>query len=219
MPIVRRPLLVATVALATALAGCDKVGDPIEALGGRRPAPDEFAVIARAPLVVPQDVRAGEGGARSLPRPDPGRRSPLEPDPGQQARNALLGAGGTAPEADLANPPDPVVGVTQSRGEQVLSGTAVATAAGADGAEAPDIRTQLEQDRAAEAAAQASGPYEAPSLVELLGFDGDEEQVDPDTVIDPVAESQRLQREGFRAPNDPEATVAEEPSSNFRTGP
>ena len=53
-------------------------------VGTTKNPPDEFAVIASAPLQMPKDFAA-------LPAPSPGSRSPLAPDPIAEAREALLG--------------------------------------------------------------------------------------------------------------------------------
>ena len=67
----------------------------------------------------------------------------------------------------------------------------------------------LEEERLQEEAAK---PYQAPSLSDFLGSGG--EQIDESELLDPVAESQRLQREGYVTPVDPEAAaeVVEEAS-------
>jgi hypothetical protein len=82
---------VATVALWTGLAvagfataGCSAAG---KALGVGKVTPDEFRVVARAPLVVPPDY--------SLRPPAPGEPRPQELDPQAQARNAVLGSATT----------------------------------------------------------------------------------------------------------------------------
>ena len=68
----------AVAALGT--AGCSAAG---KALGVSKVTPDEFRVVARAPLVVPPDY--------SLRPPAPGEPRPQELLPESQARAALLG--------------------------------------------------------------------------------------------------------------------------------
>ncbi len=121
-----------------ALAACDTLGNPFEALGRKPPSPDEFQVVSRKPLAMPNSL--------SLPEPRLGERSPLEPNPSQDAIAALLGSPGT-----------PVVAA--SDGEAAL--LAAANASAAD----DDIRVQVEADRSD---AEANKPYEAPSIFELL---------------------------------------------------
>ena len=74
---------VAVLALST--AGCSAAG---RALGVAKVVPDEFRVVARAPLVVPPDY--------SLRPPAPGEPRPQELQPESQARAALLGNAGAA---------------------------------------------------------------------------------------------------------------------------
>jgi hypothetical protein len=68
---------------AVGVAGCAAAG---KALGVSKNTPDEFRVVARAPLVVPPDY--------SLRPPAPGEPRPQELQPESLARAALLGQGG-----------------------------------------------------------------------------------------------------------------------------
>ena len=163
-------------AVLALMAGCDRVGNPFEAFGTGVPPPDEFQVIQYEPLVVPETY--------SLPEPTPGAPSPRAPRPQQEAVAALLGPG--AAQAQAAGP---------SPGEERL--LASADAASASG----DIRVQLEQDRQAE----PEGPYEPPTVWELLGFGSGEEEIDETQVIDPETEAERLQAQGIATPVDPDA--------------
>lgn len=104
-----------------ALSGCDSIGNPLEVLAAKRPAPDEFQVIARAPLRMPVSA--------SLPEPQLGSPSPLDPAPQRQAMAALLGQPALAGSAQ------------QSAGEQALLAAADASATD------PEIRATLESDR------------------------------------------------------------------------
>jgi hypothetical protein len=106
-------------------------------------------------------------------------------DPRREAIDALLGASGS-PAERAAGP---------SAGEQVLLTSANAAAASGD------IRVQLEEEKVA---AEESKPYSPPSIGELFGGKK-KEKVDEAEILEPVAESQRLQREGVRAPADPNA--------------
>ena len=83
------------------------------------------------------------------------------------------------------------------RAEPVLLGSE--RRAGASGGN----RVRLEADRIQEAAAK---DYAPPSLGELLGLSGGE-VLDESELLDPVAESQRLQREGYVTPVDPNAAA------------
>ena len=180
------------VALMLALGGCDRVGDPLQALGAGIPAPDEFQVMQYEPPVVPD--------AYDLPEPQPGAPSPRAPNPQRDAVAAILGPGAVG--ASTAGP---------SAGEQVLLSSADAASTSGD------IRVQLEQDRAR---AEAAEEYEPPTLWQLFGFASDEEELDESQLIDPVAEAERLQGEGLATPVDPEAearaAAAEEEESRPR---
>lgn len=173
-----------------ALAGCDTIGDPFEAVRKKKQAPDEFQVLAHEKLRVPSTM--------TLPPPKPGAESPREPDAQSQAIAALTG-GGT--EAGLA---EPAGSARVSRGEQLLVSAAIESANAP--ADPSGIRSQLEQERAE---AEANKPYEPPSLAELFGY-GAGQDYDPESVIDPVAESLRLQTAGVTAPMNPDAAPPED---------
>ena len=66
---------------SVALAGC---GHTAKTLGMTKGGPDEFRVVAKAPLVVPPDF--------SLRPPAPGEPRPQELQPESAAREALMGA-------------------------------------------------------------------------------------------------------------------------------
>jgi hypothetical protein len=110
----------AAVAALLALVGCDRIGNPLQVLSSKPPAPDEFQVITRKPLMMPATV--------ALPEPRPGAPSPLEPDPNREAELALLGTA-AAP-----------VATGTSRGEQALLSAADVAASN------PDIRQTLAAD-------------------------------------------------------------------------
>jgi DUF3035 family protein len=181
-------------AMLLSLSACGG-GNPLDALGARIPPPDEFQVVASAPLVMPT--------SGTLPVPRPGAPSPLTPDPLGDAERALLG---TSADTTVATAP--------SSGERALLSSANAAAASSE------IRVQLEEDKTKEAAKK---PYEAPSLAELLGGKKTE-KLDEKELLDPVAESQRLQREGQLTPVDPNAenvsedAVVEPPRAEYPTG-
>lgn len=107
--------LLLAAALVTGLSGCG-VG---RALGGGKNVPDEFAVVSKAPLVVPPEY--------SLLPPRPGEPRAEELASSAQARAALFGTTFSA---------------EQSPGEQTL-----AAAAGGLSAD-PAIRAQIERETA-----------------------------------------------------------------------
>lgn len=71
------------VGMGTALALLSGCGGMASALGVSKSAPDEFAVVKKAPLVMPPDY--------TLRPPKPGAPRPQELRPSQTARQALLG--------------------------------------------------------------------------------------------------------------------------------
>ncbi|MFL2769514.1 MAG: DUF3035 domain-containing protein [Rhodospirillaceae bacterium] len=76
---ITRTLALAALILAV-LSGCD---DTRRALGIDKSLPDEFAVVRRAPLVMPPDY--------NLRPPAPGSERPQEGTTAEQARNTLIG--------------------------------------------------------------------------------------------------------------------------------
>ncbi len=102
--------LAASAALASACTINSERGSSIgEQIGVITPAPDEFLIIARAPIEVPQDLSA-------LPRPQPGAPSRLMPNPFVEAHETLF------------RTPAPVEGpATPGAGEAALLGAAGAS--------------------------------------------------------------------------------------------
>ena len=115
-----------TAAAAAALSACSQAK---EQLGLTRSAPDEFAVVKRAPLEMPPDY--------TLRPPRPGTPRPQEQHPSEQAQSAVFG---TAAE--------PAEGFTKSE-------AAFLEQAGADRIR-PDIRETVDQETAALAPKQQS---------------------------------------------------------------
>ena len=147
-----KTLLICGTAIA-ALAGCERIGSPIEALTGGAPPPDEFRVTTRKPLNMP--------GSASLPEPRLGERSPLEHDPNGDARTALTGKS-TAGSG------------SGSSGESALVAAASASAAkGASGEVLAASESELTRNK----------PYDAPTVLELLNLDGEkaEDVLDPNS--------------------------------------
>ena len=120
--IAHRPLKAGIAAVAVVLAASSMSGctDARRALGYDKAPPDEFAVIARAPLSQPPDY--------NLRPPSPGAPRPQEGTATDQARAALT-PGKTAPAA-----------LSGSKGEQVILAKA-----GADKA-VPDIRRVVNEE-------------------------------------------------------------------------
>lgn len=72
--LLKRPTLLLMLAAGAVVAGC---GDIRDAAGVRKTAPDEFAVVRRAPLSVPPsyDLRPPRPGERAVPQIDPRTQS------------------------------------------------------------------------------------------------------------------------------------------------
>lgn len=135
-------------ALIIGLSGCETIGNPFDALGGKKRAPDEFQVLARKPLKMP--------GTLDLPEPRLGETSPLEPDPTTDAIVALLGV------------PTNVTGGQPSAGERALLSAANASANDREAAlQLEETERQLDENK----------PYEAPFIFEVFGG-GDEKVED-----------------------------------------
>ena len=167
-----RLLLVAAAGLA--LAGCGSIS---QSLGLDPIAPDEFAVVTKAPLTLPPDF--------TLRPPTPGAPRPLEVDPQQQARAALLnpglGAAGVAPAPGAVG------------GDRTVGEAALLANAGAVGVD-PAIRALVDLENA-----QLLDQGNA-FLAEVLFW-----QQPPPDVIDPVAEAERLRTLGGMAVPGPTA--------------
>ncbi|HEY0302833.1 MAG TPA: DUF3035 domain-containing protein, partial [Rhizomicrobium sp.] len=118
-----RSLLRATLlaGFALGLAGCSTLRD---AAGGGKDSPDEFAVVTKAPLVIPPDF--------NLKPPAPGTAPINQVEPTQAAQNALFNADPATVAAALP--------ATMSPGERYMLG-----AAGVQNAD-PSIRQQIASD-------------------------------------------------------------------------
>ena len=80
---------VLSLALAPVLSGCGGTQGIRDTLGLTREAPDEFSVVRRAPLEIPEGLTAA-----SLPPPRPGALRPQESTPEEDARAILVGENG-----------------------------------------------------------------------------------------------------------------------------
>jgi hypothetical protein len=150
-----------------ALSGCG--GQVRQALGMTKHSPDEFQVVTHAPLTLPPDY--------NLRPPEPGAPRPQEGTAAEQAQTALYANnGGTA--LSTGSSFDGSNETAQSAGEVALLQNA--GAAGID----PGIRAQIDTETAAQVERDQS-------LIERLVFWRNPEPYG--TVVDPVAESKRLQ--------------------------
>ena len=159
---------------ALLLSAC---GNPVRALGLQKEAPDEFAVVTRAPLSLPPDY--------SLRPPRPGAPRPNEATPREEARAAVFKVEARTP-GNVALNQTPGLASQQAR---VVSATlgeaAVLGRAGADNARA-DIRTLVDRESAVLASADAG------FIDRLLSFN-DVNAGGPD-LVDAVAEAKRLKQ-------------------------
>ena len=153
------PPLIGLALLALALTGCS---DARRAIGLDRNAPDEFAVVSRAPLTLPPDMR--------LTPPRPGAVRPQEATPTQLAASSVFGGAsrGGAPKAGAAKAPT-------SQGEVAL----LTKAGQAD----PGIRNRVDQETTALIIADKR-------WIDTLLFWQTQEA--PYQIVDPQKESQRL---------------------------
>jgi Protein of unknown function (DUF3035) len=153
------------------LAACGQ-GTVQNALGMGKRSPDEFAVVARAPLILPPDY--------GLRPPRPGESRPGVDTPSEQAKASLIGqapqpAAGAEQEVLAAAFDQP--SSTESRGERAL--VAQATSAPTD----PDIRRKIAEENVQLA------QVEQDLFTRLVKWRDPNTLVTP---IDPVAESERL---------------------------
>src|SRR5882724_1852506 len=107
--------------VAAATSGCNSIR---QAAGEGKDSPDEFAVVTKAPLVIPPDF--------NLKPPAPGTAPTNQIEPTQAAQNALFNADPATVAATLP--------ATMSPGERYLLG-----AAGVQNAD-PTIRQQIASD-------------------------------------------------------------------------
>ena len=158
----RLPRIALLAGVGLALCGCDTIRD---AAGMGKQPPDEFAVLTKAPLVVPPDY--------NLKPPRPGAAPTNQNDPTDAAQAQLYGSD---PATFAANLP-----ASFSLGERML--LADAGAANAD----PNIRQELASDRKNMLGADDS------FTDQLLFWNGP--KTDPGKVVDADAEAKRIDTE------------------------
>jgi len=175
--------LTTTVTLAATLVACEGVR---EQFGLTKQSPDEFRVVARAPLTLPPDF--------TLRPPEPGVARPQEGTTAQQARKAIFRA--DEPKVAALEVATPAGG--QSVGEQSLL-----RSAGAENAD-PDIRFVLDRETLRLNA-------ESEGFIDTLVFWRDKEV--PGVVVDAQSEAQRLRE---NAALGKEATSGQTPTIERR---
>ena len=164
----------ACVAVAS-LAGC---GDTTvqEQLGLRRDAPDEFQVVRRAPLAIPNSLT-------DLPPPRPGAPPIGRANSSEEARRVLLGSAGAAPAVAAATADQPVSEPTPGQ-------VALLTDAGGTPAD-PDIRQELANDQ------QDSQSISTRTFLYIAFWQKPKPEDQPGVVLDPATEAKRLQEAGI----------------------
>lgn len=159
------PLLGLAVA-ALALTGCSDVR---RSMGLDRTSPDEFAVVSRAPLTLPPDMR-------QLPAPSPGAARPQEAAPSQVAAASMFGPGAQVSGVR--------VNTTRGSGGGSASEQAFLNRAGADKVD-PSIRAKVDQETTSMIVADRSW---VDSLLFWQKYEA------PYQVVDPAKEAQRVRQ-------------------------
>lgn len=169
---------------ALIVTGCS-AGKVRDQLGLTRESPDEFAVVRRAPLEVPEDLLATDA---VLPAPKAGMARPQETAPDVAARQTLLGLDNKTGAAASLSAAD----------QAFLSRT------GANDNPA-DIRARIDSETA------KLHDRNKPVAEKLLGIGGDRYQPSA-TVVDAEKEAQRLRanKEEGKAITDGETPSIEE---------
>ncbi len=159
----RRFLASSTLLIATlALCGCESAREQFDF---SKKAPDEFAVVKRAPLEMPPDPKA-------LPAPRPGAPRPQEPSATEMARSAVVGV---EAQREIA------VQNHVSEGEAVLLQRTGATNA------SPAIRSAVDKETA------EMSEKDIPGIDQLRKMVGQKVEA-PATVVDPIKETERLKK-------------------------
>jgi hypothetical protein len=158
---------VALLALALPLLSACAGGSVQNALGMGKRSPDEFAVVSRAPLVVPPDF--------DLRPPRPGEARPLAGTTGDQARATLLGEAPAAAErpAIATQSLEPA----SSAGQQALLGKA------GGGNVDPEVRRRIAEEN------QSLATVEQAMFTRLLKW---RQPAALGAVVDAPAEAERL---------------------------
>lgn len=173
----RKRRLVSFVVGFAAILGLGACGDKSgNILGFEKSAPDEFAVVKRAPLTLPPDY--------GLRPPRPGALRPQAVSPRSEARESLIGAQDKAKQTRRKNRADERQRLGQRSGSEV----ALLKRTGAVNVD-PEIRDVINREAAGVINESDSG------FVDTLLFWREKQPEKPkdiDLVVDPKAESRRL---------------------------
>lgn len=169
-PVARQLLLagLSGLLLSSSLSACSGFK---QALGIEPTSPDEFQVVARAPLSLPPDY--------SLRPPRPGAHRPQDTAPTDQARETVFGGGAAAPKPAIAAAPN-----GRSPGEAALL-----KEAGANSGD-PAIRQLVTRENTRNKEAEQG-------FADSLLFW--QKPAEPNETIDPTEESRRLQQKAADA--------------------
>ena len=153
------------------LAGCGP-GTVQDALGMGKRSPDEFAVVSRAPLILPPDY--------GLRPPAPGQSGPGVDTSSERARTSLTG--GPLPQAP-GEEQEVVSAAFDERGEVASSGERSLVAQATPTPVDPEIRRRIAEEN------MELAQVEQALFTRLVKW---REPQNLGVVIDPVAESERL---------------------------
>ncbi|HYL31814.1 MAG TPA: DUF3035 domain-containing protein [Stellaceae bacterium] len=172
------PVFVTLAVAALAVSGCSTWTDVKRGLGMEKVVPDEFDVTTNAPLAIPPDY--------TLRPPKPGSAPTQQLSPTAQAQETVFRAGDT--KLDTL-PPDK----SRSAGENVLLKEAGA------GQTPKDIRQLVNNDE--------QTAFSSNTLTQRLLF-WRSEPPNPNQVLDPTAESERMREFGANGGNGNGGTAA-----------
>jgi hypothetical protein len=153
------------------LAGCAR-GSVQEALGMGKRSPDEFAVVSRAPLILPPDY--------GLRPPQPGESRPGVDTPSERARATLSGP---APQLPPGADQEVVSAAFDDPGELASSGERALIAQATTTPVDPEIRRRIAEENMELAQVEQS------LFTRLVKW---RQPQTLGTVVDPVAETERL---------------------------
>lgn len=128
----RKILFSIAVLTATTLGACENAK---EELGLTRSAPDEFAVVKRAPLEMPPEF--------SLRPPEPGAPRPQEMKTDDQARSAVLGASPASQDTGITRGEAALLNTLQASSDPDIRGTVDREAANAKDKDQPVVKKIL----------------------------------------------------------------------------
>ena len=147
------------VSVALGLSACSKTKEQFDF---SKKAPDEFAVVKRAPLEMPPDYH--------LRPPRPGAQRPQEQATDSEAKQAVFGVEDT---------------LRQTAPEPITAGESILLQKSGAGAIDPDIRDKVDSETA------KIVKEETPTVDRILGKVGRRVDA-PASVVDPVKESERI---------------------------